>query len=486
MIADNFADLVRMNALRFPAKTALVDGASRVTHAELHAALMAVAGALRDRGVGRGDIVGVAMHDTLDHVVAMLAVIRVGAVLLPMDVRWTVIERVNVAAAFGATAVLADDNLAERLGAVPVIGFDPAFRAHAPIPPPPMGDLDAPMVLSLSSGTTGLPKGPMLTHRQMMLRNQSEWIGLGYSQDDVFLCATPLYFGGGRGFTLSYLSAGATVVLAPPPLKLPDLAAIIRREGATTCFLVPTQLRRLAAESEAVREAFRRLRLIVSSGSALHQHEAEALRGTASRILNLYASTEGGAVSILYPGEEGAGSVGRPALGSTVSIATEEGEALGSGQTGLIRHRAPWHPAGFHNNATETARWFRDGWYYTGDVGHLDAAGFLHITGRVKDMIIRGGVNIYPDEIEAAVIAHPAVADASVIGLPAGALDEEVVAFYVAAGTVSPEALRAHCQARLAPYKVPSAFHAVEELPRNPGGKVLKAVLRQRLEAATP
>ena len=169
-----------------------------------------------------------------------------------------------------------------------------------------------------------------------------------------------------------------------------------------------------------------------------------------------------------------------------MGIASEAGAALGVGETGLIRHRAPWHPAGFHRNPAETARWFRDGWYLTGDIGHLDADGFLHITGRAKDMIIRGGVNIYPDEIEAALIAHPAVADAAVVGRPAEGLGEEIVAFFVpsatVAGAVDEEALRAHCRARLAPYKVPVAYRAVEDLPRNPGGKVQKAVLRARLE----
>jgi acyl-CoA synthetase (AMP-forming)/AMP-acid ligase II len=169
-------------------------------------------------------------------------------------------------------------------------------------------------------------------------------------------------------------------------------------------------------------------------------------------------------------------------LGSDVGIAAEDGGVLGTGQTGLIRHRAPWHPAGFHSNPAETARWFRDGWYYTGDIGHMDEAGFLFITGRAKDMIIRGGVNIYPDEIEAALISHPAIADAAVVGRPARGLGEEVVAFVVASGEVSAEMLRAHCLDRLAPYKVPSVYRSVADLPRNPGGKVMKAVLRQMLE----
>jgi acyl-CoA synthetase (AMP-forming)/AMP-acid ligase II len=483
LIAENLVDLVRMNALRLPEKVALVDGARRITYAGLYEMVLAVAAALQEHGVRRGRIVGVVMPDTVDHVVTMLAVLRLGAVLLPMDVRWTEAERANVVLAFDADAVVLQDEATVAKG-VAAIRFEPAMLSGSSRPILPSDfNADEPLLLSLSSGTTGIPKGPLLTHRQMMLRNQAEWISLGYLQDDVFLCATPLYFGGGRGFTLSYLTAGGTVVLAPPPLKLPDLAAMIRQEGVTTTFLVPTQLRRLLPEPAAVQAPFRGLRLVVSSGSVLHAAEREAVRlAVNARILNLYASTEGGAVSVLYPGEVGSGSVGRSVLGSAFGIATESGEALAPGHTGLIRHRAAWTPAAFHRNPQETARWFRDGWYYTGDVGHVDAAGFLHITGRAKDMIIRGGINIYPDEIEAALIAHPAVADAAVVGRAASDIGEQVVAFVVLAAELDETALRTHCQERLAPYKVPSAFVRVAELPRNPGGKVEKAILRQQFE----
>jgi acyl-coenzyme A synthetase/AMP-(fatty) acid ligase len=225
----------------------------------------------------------------------------------------------------------------------------------------------------------------------------------------------------------------------------------------------------------------------VSSGSALHAGEAQAIRDKVSaRIVNLYASTEGGGVAVLPCNADPAkqGSVGQPILGSMVSIDDGTGREALPGVPGLIRQKAPWHPAGFLRDPQATAEHFRDGWCYPGDVGMLDAEGFLHITGRAKDMIIRAGINIDPDEVEAALLSHPRVAEAAVVGRASPELGEEVVAFIVGLGHPDPEALR---RGLLAPDKVPSAVFEIAEMPRNPSGKILKAKLRQRLpDAAAP
>ncbi len=176
------------------------------------------------------------------------------------------------------------------------------------------------------------------------------------------------------------------------------------------------------------------------------------------------------------------GSVGRAVLGSTLQIADENDNPLPVGATGLIRHKAPWHPPGFYNSPEESKRAFRHGWYYPGDIGHVDERGYLFITGRAKDMIIRGGVNIYPDEIEATLLKRPEIVDAAVVGRSHPELGEEVVAFVVAEGPIDPDALKAHCRADLAGYKVPVEFIAIDAMPRNQSGKILKHVLRARFE----
>jgi acyl-CoA synthetase (AMP-forming)/AMP-acid ligase II len=486
VITANVAEFLTMNAGRRPEKAALIQGDRSMTYAELDRAHLSVAASLQAVGLGRGEIVGIAMRDGIDYVVTMMAAFRLGIVVLPMDSRWTDAEKANVARHFGAKAVIASIPSPDgSIGDSAVIVFDPAMLSAgtSSLRLPEDFSADEPLVLSLSSGTTGIPKGPMISHKHFMLRQQTEWMALGYLQTDINLCATPLYFGGGRYFTMAYLMAGGTVVINSPPYEIEELAAVASRHKVTNTFLVPTLLRRIAAAPAEVRAPFQAMRFVISSGSALHPTEAAELSEKVNRcIINHYASTEGGSVSMHNPTVDGPanGSVGRVVLGSTLQIADENDNPLPVGATGLIRHRAPWHPSGFHNSPEESKRAFRHGWYYPGDIGHVDERGYLFITGRAKDMIIRGGVNIYPDEIEAALLKRPEIVDAAVVGRSHPELGEEVVAFVVPAGPVDAEALKAHCRADLAAYKVPVEFIAIDAMPRNQSGKILKHVLRAR------
>lgn len=491
MIFENLAEYVAMNGVRRAERVALQEGDRAVRYDQLVAAFDSYAGFLQHAGVKRGQVVGLTMRDGIDYVIAMLAIIRLGAILLPMDSRWTSVEKENVARVFGASFVVTDAPETCVLTSAQVIAHDPAALDRGlPVELPENFSADEPMLMSLSSGTTGIPKGPRLTHRQMMGRLHAEWLSVGFHPDDVNLCATPLYFGGGRGFTLTYLMSGATVVFCPPPYKPADIAALIREHKVTTTFLVPTLLRRVAESTPDVLEATRSLRFIISSGSALHPSErTKMLEQVNAHIMNYYASTEGGGVSLLFGDEQGevAGSVGRPMLGSHLCITDDDGNSLAAGEIGHIRQRALWHPDGFHQNPAETARFFREGWYLPGDLGYLDEDGYLFITGRSKDMIIRGGINVYPNEIESVLVGHPAVSDAAVVPRPSQQFGEEIVAFVVAdPAAIDQERLAEHCKASLATYKVPGEFIFVAELPRNSGGKVLKADLVQQLAERAP
>jgi acyl-CoA synthetase (AMP-forming)/AMP-acid ligase II len=478
----NLVDAVLANADRRPDWPALEQDGTVLTYRGLHDAVDHQARRLRAAGIGSGDLVGLAMRDTVAYVVTMLAMFRTGAVMLPVDVRWTAAEKGHVLAFFGAAALLVDE-------AVP--GLDGIRQLDAgSLPDPVTGPLDwphdpdSPLLLSLSSGTTGTPKGPRLSSRQFQARLMAEWIGLGFLSSDRFLCATPLYFGGGRGFTLSHLIGGATVVLHPPPYDAAGLPRVIEREQITSLFLVPTILRRLASGHEAQHADLSRLRLLISSGSALHPEERVRVMSTLTPgFYNLYASTEGGSVSVLTPDapDSAAGSVGRSAVMSKFEIVDDDGALVPSGTVGHIRQRAPWLPQEFWNNPTESAKVFRDGAYYPGDMGFMDADGFLHITGRSKDMIIRGGVNIYPNEIERVLLVHPAVQEAAIVAWPSAEFGEEVAAFVTLASAADPDALRQHCRASLASYKVPAAVFVVDDIPKNSAGKVQKAVLAQGL-----
>jgi len=484
---SNIAEAVTHNAQRKPLHPALIQEDRSISYAMLNEMVEAQAVGLQSAGVGTGDIVGVALKDTIDHVVSMLAVIRIGAVLLPLDVRWTDDEKSRVAVHFGARLVIVEDD------AVSLSGFEVRRIGDLPMPGSavlPSRDIDRPFILSLSSGTTGRPKGPMLSSRQMLARFQAQPVSLGFSEHDVNMAATPLYFGGGRGFTLGYIYIGGTVVLFPPPYQTTELVAAVERYRVTTLFLVPTIIRRLLAEATGDRMLLGGLRLLLSSGSLLHGSERTAIaRHLAPRLINLYASTEGGSVTILLPedAEDKAATVGRPVFMNKVEVVDESGRQVPVGEVGRIRQQAPWLPSGFYNDPEASREAFQDGWYYPGDLGRLDAEGYLSIVGRSKDMIIRGGVNIYPAEIEAILCAHPAVVDAAVVPRPSIEFGEEPVAFVVTGERVAQDALRQHCQASLAPYKVPRDFIFVAEFPRNTAGKVIKAELAARVaERSTP
>ena len=320
----------------------------------------------------------------------------------------------------------------------------------------------------------------------MTMRFMGQCVTLGFNENDRKLLATPLYFGGGRYFTLCTLYFGGTTVFYPPPYQPKDLIETVNRESATILFLVPTLLRRLLTLSEPGKVLMPKLRILISSGSILHAEERERIKAQLSPyFVNPYSSTEGGAVSVLQSsaGPEKAGSVGRAAYRTEFEIVDEEDRVVPAGEVGRIRHRSPWLPDGFYNDPEESRIYFKHGCYYTGDLGKVDEDGFLYVVGRTKDMIIRGGINIYPAEIEQTLLSHAAVHDAAVVGWESTEFGEDVAAFVQREGDVEEAELIEHCRASLASYKVPKAVLFVEELPKNALGKVLKNELQKKIAA---
>jgi acyl-CoA synthetase (AMP-forming)/AMP-acid ligase II len=228
------------------------------------------------------------------------------------------------------------------------------------------------------------------------------------------------------------------------------------------------------------------VRLLISSGASLYPDERRRImRELCPNFFNFYSSSEGGGISLLRPEhpDEASLSVGKVVFGAEVQIIDQDHRPVPPGTVGMIRYRGGAVANSYYRDPQESALAFRDGWYYPGDLGRFDAGGFLHLAGRAKDMIIRGGVNIYPAEIETTLVAHAAVAEAAVVGWPARERGEEVAAFVVRRAEVSEGELIAHCRASLAPYKVPKGVFFVDALPRSGLGKVLKPALVERLRA---
>ena len=334
-----------------------------------------------------------------------------------------------------------------------------------------------------TSGTTGRPKGPVLSHCQFLARWITQSVTLTFAEHDRYLNAIPLYFGGGRSFSMSALYTGATVILFPPPYEPKELIEAAARHHATTTLLVPTLLRRLLEAAGPDGLAFPSLRLLLSTGAVLHPDErADVMDRLCPGFINYYGSTEGGGVSVLMPHHpiKKASSVGATVFGVDVEIVDSNGCVVAAGEIGHIRYRGPGIADGFYRDPEASAISFSEGWFYPGDLGRLDCDGFLHLAGRTDDVIIRGGVNIYPAEIEETLLTHSLVRDVSVIGIPSVDLGEEIIAFVVAAQGADQESLIAYCRAHLALYKVPKLIEIIDELPKTALGKVVKSDLVSR------
>jgi acyl-CoA synthetase (AMP-forming)/AMP-acid ligase II len=248
--------------------------------------------------------------------------------------------------------------------------------------------------------------------------------------------------------------------------------------------LVPTLLRRLLEMPKASTPLFPDVRLLINTGSSLYSGERRKIMCELSRnFFNFYSSTEGGGISVLRPehSEEASMSVGQAVFGTEVQVVDDQHGAVPAGAVGSIRYRGGAVADSFYRSPEESSAAFRGGWYYPGDLGKFDVNGFLYLTGRSKDMIIRGGVNIHPAEIEQTLIGHQAVTDAAVVGWPSRERGEDVAAFVVRRIDVTTQELLDHCRQSLAPYKVPRDIFFVDELPKSGMGKVLKPKLVERL-----
>ncbi|CAM3920890.1 Long-chain-fatty-acid--CoA ligase [Bordetella tumbae] len=486
MSVPNIADMLSLHAQMRPSSVALVHGDESLTYAELNKAVLQRAAMLQEMGIRTGNIVAVALKDGIEHVLMLYAIARAGAVILPMDCRWKEFEKLRVAKHFQPTLIMVEPG-GDIPGAVcitadagwnkKIIGtlIDHAFP-----------DGNRGVVMSLSSGTTGRPKGPMLTHSQFQARFWTHWVDLGFGSREVYVNATPLYFGGGRAFAMSTLHAGGKLVLFPPPYAPEDLATEIARTQGTILFLVPTLLRRMMNTESEKLIPMKALTTLISSGSALTAEERKRIKeDICPNFLEYYSSTEGGGITVLPSADQIAhgDSVGRPVYGVEVQVVDENHHPVPRGETGRIRYRGPAVANGFYNDPEASAEAFYQGWFYPGDLGSLGTEGYLTLKGRSKDMIIRGGVNIYPLEIETILSTHESIAEVAVVGWPSREFNEEVAAFVTLrkGHALDEEALKRMCRATLAPYKIPREIFLLDELPRNSGGKIIKSELTAKL-----
>ncbi|MBW2272574.1 MAG: o-succinylbenzoate--CoA ligase [Deltaproteobacteria bacterium] len=445
--------------------------------------------------MSRGDVVALHLGSGLAQLELLHAMPLVGAVLLPLNLRLTAPELVHPLRDSGARLLIHDasevalrscealpqfealelpdgrapSELARELPALP---FSPDAQ-QAPL------DLTAPLALLYTSGTTGLAKGALLSHRNFLSSAAASAALLGNGADDRWLLCMPLFHVGGLSILLRSVLAGSTAVIHER-FDAEAVAHAIDEEQISIVSLVPAMLERLLV-ARGERAAPPQLRCILLGGAAASPGLLERARELGYPVAPTYGLTEAcSQVATRPPGRAAADSTGlHPLPGLGVRIVDEKGAAQPPDAVGEICVRGPMVMSGYWKRPDASASALREGWLHTGDMGELDAGGRLRVLDRRDDLIVSGGENVYPAEVEAALLDHDAIVEAAVAGVADADFGARPVAWLVLheGAELDAEALREHCRARLAAYKVPLRFHRVDCLPRNAAGKLLRREL---------
>ncbi len=469
----------------------LADG-STLTLATWHRRSNGLARGLRERGLDRGDRVGLVIgnDEPLEWLVSYMAIHKAGAVAVPLLARLGAGEQARILRHAGASAVLCSQVCDELVAAVPTV-VGTAGGGWSDLVSPDDRDLDqAPAPddvadIMYTSGTTGEPKGVIVHHGGLSTidRVPAAWLGLG------FLSSSPFATTSGSLLVCGPMRGGLSGSFLPrfDPEGWIDA---VERDHPVAAFLVPAMVELLVGVPRFEAADLSSLAVVnigsAPIASATLRRFGAGLPGT--EILCGYGMTEFGAVTAVPPGDRGRhlGSVGLPLPGVEVRIFDPQGTALPPGQVGQVAIGGTRRPREYLGDPDATERTWVSGWLLSGDLGHLDADGHLWISGREKELIIRGGHNVVPGEVEAALFEHPAVAEAAVAGVEHPVLGEDVAAWVVLRAPVSTDALRSFLLARLADYKVPRRITVVGALPRNESGKVLKSHLVPGDEPRSP
>ncbi len=502
----NLASMIRESAVATPDKTAVILDDFRLSYAELDAASDGAAAGLRAAGVERGQRVGVMLPNIPQFLVAYFGILKAGAAMVPMNVLLKAPEVAQQLKDSGAVALLVWDGVAAEAargaaeaGGVPVhvvvtgMGEVPegAQDAQQLLGGPLEGPFDieptAPedvAVIIYTSGTTGRPKGAQLTHFQLYMNCDIAGRLFGVREDDVALGVLPLFHVFGlSSVTNVCLRGGGTMSLVTrfDPAKVLE---VMERDRVTIFSGVPTMFIALLHHPDVANRDLSALRVANSGGASI---PGEVIRAFEERfgisVLEGYGLSETASAACFNRFESRkVQSVGKAMWGVEVRVVDEEDRPLPPGEdhVGELVIRGHNVMKGYHNQPEATAEVMRGGWFHTGDLGYRDDEGFFFIVDRKKELIIRGGYNVYPREVEEVLYAHPAVAEAAVIGRPDERLGEEVTAVVaLKSGAAATEAeLIAFCKERVAAYKHPRSIRFLETLPKGPTGKVLKKELK--------
>jgi long-chain acyl-CoA synthetase len=493
-MSSNLAANLIASTQRAPDDVAMKLDDVELTFADLDERSARVAGHLAAVGIGAGDRVGLMLPNVPDFAAIYYGILRLGAVVVPMNVLLKERETSFYLSDPGAKAVFAWSDFAEAAAAgareagaelitVAPREFGALLDAAEPFAEVADRDGSDTAVILYTSGTTGTPKGAELTHGNLS-RNveiMSDTFAMS-GGEDVILGSLPLFHSFGQTCSLNCgVRSGATLSMLPrfDPVKALE---IIERDGVTLFMGVPTMYGALLNAPNAGDADTSSLRLCVSGGASLPVELMRAFEAHfGCTILEGYGLSETSPVaSFNVPDARKPGSIGKPIPGVDMRVVDDAGDPLPDGEVGEIAIRGHNIMKGYWNRPEATAEAIRDGWFHSGDMAKVDEDGFFFIVDRKKDLIIRGGYNVYPREIEEVIYEHPAVAEAAVVGVAHDDLGEEVAAFIALkpGAEASADELKAHCKDQVAAYKYPRHVWLIDELPKGPTGKILKRELK--------
>ncbi|MDT8326643.1 MAG: AMP-binding protein [Roseovarius sp.] len=487
-------------AARGPGRPAIYLGAEPVfDYAGFDAAARALAGGLVARGVKPGDRVAIFMVNCPAYLLALYGAWYAGAAVVPINAKLHSVEAAWIIRDAGAAIVLATGKLAQGLGDTGATIIDMAgddALIGAPVASISARAPDDLAWLFYTSGTTGRPKGVMITHRMLVAMSLAYLADVdAVSAQDATLYAAPMSHGAGLYAMVHVLRGARHVCPVSGGFDEAEILELARHHGRVHMFAAPTMVKRLTAHARANGASGEGLRSVIYAGGPMYLADIiEAVDHFGDIFIQIYGQGECPMAITALPRVDVSdrshprwrarlGSVGRAQTVVELRIGDSGGQEVARGQAGEIMVRGDAVMPGYWQNPEATQKAFSEGWLLTGDVGVMDGDGYVTLQDRSKDMIISGGSNIYPREVEEALLTHPSVSEVSVVGRADPKWGEVVVAFVVPApgAALDEAALDAHCLARIARFKRPKLYFAVNDLPKNNYGKVLKTELRARL-----
>jgi fatty-acyl-CoA synthase len=511
----NLAHLLTQNARRHGDRTGFVWGDRSWTWREIDSHVSALAAALAARGIVKGDRILVHSKNCDEMFWSMFAAFRLGAVWVPTNFRLMPDEVAYLGAASGAKAFLCHGDFPDHASAVsgPALEFiwrigDGAFgetslgeaikaNAGARVDNTAV-DYDDPCWFFFTSGTTGRSKAAVLTHGQMafVVTNHLADLMPGTTEDDASLVVAPLSHGAGVHQLVQAARGVPTILLPSEKFDIAEAFRLIEAHRVSNIFTVPTILKMMVEHQACDRFDHSSLRYVIYAGAPMYREDQKAALKKLGPVLVQYfgLGEVTGNITVLPPNlhdpEDGPqariGTCGFERTGMQVSIQGDDGRELKPFETGEICVIGPAVFAGYYDNPDANAKAFRDGWFRTGDLGHMDEEGFVYITGRASDMYISGGSNIYPREVEEKILTHPCIGEVAVLGVPDPVWGEVGVAVCVpreGAGPVTEAEMAGFLAPKVPRYKMPKRFFFWEALPKSGYGKIPKRLVRDELEA---